>query len=125
MILDSLRWLNIDWDEGPDVGGEHGPYRQSARKHIYREHAQKLLESGDAFHCFCTTERLDEMRTAQRAAGENPRYDGQCLALAATDVQQRLDRGEQHVIRMKIPQEGVCTIDMLAREHFERIMRAL
>ena len=119
MILDSLRWLNIDWDEGPDVGGEHGPYRQSERKHIYREHAQKLLESDDAFHCFCTTERLDEMRTAQRAAGENPRYDGQCLALAATDVQQRLDKGEQHVIRMKVPQEGVCTFDDVLRGSIE------
>ena len=119
MILDSLRWLNIDWDEGPDVGGEHGPYRQSARKPIYREHAQKLLESGNAFHCFCTTERLDEMRTAQRAAGENPRYDGHCLALAATEVQQRLDKGEQHVIRMKVPQEGVCTFDDVLRGSIE------
>jgi len=119
MILDSLRWLNIDWDEGPDVGGEYGPYRQSERKQIYQEHAQKLLDTGHAFHCFCTTERLDEMRIAQRAAGENPRYDGQCLALGADEVHQRLAKGEQHVIRMKIPRDGVCTFNDVLRGSIE------
>jgi len=119
IILDSLKWLNIDWDEGPDVGGPHGPYRQSARKHIYQEHAQQLIEAGNAFQCFCTAERLDEMRTAQRAAGENPRYDGRCLHLEQDEVQQRLGTGEEHVIRMRIPEQGTCVFQDALRGEIE------
>jgi glutamyl-tRNA synthetase len=119
MILESLRWLGIDWAEGPDVGGPHGPYRQSARKHIYQEHARRLLEQGHAFHCFCTPERLEQMRTAQRAAGENPRYDGHCLGLAEREVQQRLGSGETSVIRMKVPSVGVCRFDDALRGSIE------
>lgn len=119
LILDSLRWLGLAWDEGPDVGGPHGPYRQSARKHIYQEHAQRLLDSGHAFHCFCSAGRLDEMRKAQQAAGENPRYDGLCLGLSEADVQSRLGAGEPHVIRMKVPAEGVCRFDDVLRGAIE------
>jgi len=111
LIIDSLRWLGLDWDEGPDVGGPHGPYRQSARKHIYREHARELVEQGDAFYCFCTSERLDEMRAAQRAAGETSRYDGRCLQLTPEEVHAELGRGTEHVIRMKVPDEGTCTFE--------------
>jgi glutamyl-tRNA synthetase len=109
MILDSLRWLNIEWDEGPDTGGPFGPYRQSARKHIYQEHVTQLVADGHAFHCFCTPARLDEMRAAQRAAGENPKYDGRCLELSRAELQRRLDAGEQHVVRMKVPGSGTCS----------------
>jgi glutamyl-tRNA synthetase len=117
MILDSLRWLNLDWDEGPDVGGPHGPYRQSARKHIYHEHAQRLIDGGHAFPCFCSPERLDEMRARQRAAGDNPRYDGQCLDLSAVEVQRRLGTGEEHVVRMRVPDQGTCRfVDALRGE---------
>src|SRR5436309_1383980 len=70
VILQSLRWLGIEWDEGPEVGGPHGPYRQSERGDIYRKHAEVLLENGHAFRCFCTPERLAEMRKKQRAAGQ-------------------------------------------------------
>ena len=119
LIVDSLRWLGIDWDEGPDVGGPHGPYRQSARKHIYHQHARQLLEQRDAFHCFCTPQRLDEMRNAQRAAGDNPRYDGLCLRLGEADVRRRLDAGEPHVVRMKVPEEGVCSFDDALRGPIE------
>ena len=119
MILDSLKWLSIDWDEGPDVGGPHGPYRQSARKHIYQEHAQTLIEAGHAFHCFCSAERLDEMRNAQRAAGENPRYDGHCLDLSAEEVHARLGAGEPHVIRMRVPDQGTCTFADALRGEIE------
>lgn len=119
MILDSLKWLSIDWDEGPDVGGQHGPYRQSARKHIYQEHAQRLIEDGYAFHCFCTAGRLDEMRAAQRAAGENPRYDGHCLDLSADEIHARLGAGEPHVIRMRIPEQGVCAFEDVLRGEIE------
>lgn len=119
MILDSLKWLGIDWDEGPDVGGPHGPYRQSARKHLYQEHAQALLANGHAFHCFCTSERLDAMRERQRAAGENPRYDGHCLRLGAEEVQARLGAGEEHVIRMRVPEEGLCRFTDVLRGEIE------
>jgi len=119
LILDSLRWLNLDWDEGPDVGGSYGPYRQSARKHVYQEHARQLIEQGDAFHCFCSSERLDEMRAAQRAAGENPRYDGHCLTLTEADVRQRLGNGEPHVVRMRVPDQGVCQFDDVLRGAIE------
>ncbi len=119
LILDSLRWLNIEWDEGPDVGGPHGPYRQSARKHIYLEHAHGLVEAGHAFHCFCTAERLEEMRAAQRAAGANTGYDGHCLSLSREEVQARLGAGEQHVIRMKVPDEGVCSFEDALRGTIE------
>jgi len=119
LILDSLRWLNLDWDEGPDVGGGFGPYRQSARKHIYQEHARQLVDQGDAFYCFCSSERLDEMRAAQRAAGENPRYDGHCLTLTEADVRQRLGAGAPHVVRMRVPEEGVCQFDDVLRGAIE------
>lgn len=119
LILDSLRWLGLAWDEGPDVGGPHAPYRQSARRSIYREHVQKLVGAGHAFHCFCTPERLERMREAQRAAGENPRYDGHCLALAEDEVRRRLGEGEPHVIRMKVPSEGACRFEDVLRGEIE------
>ena len=107
-ILRALQWLNIDWDEGPDVGGPFGPYRQSERLAVYRDHIERLVEAGHAFHCFCTPERLEQVRAAQRAAGENPGYDGRCLSLAADVVARRLRGGEAHVVRMRIPQQGAC-----------------
>ncbi len=119
MILDSLRWLGLSWDEGPDVGGPHGPYRQSARRHIYLEHAHRLLAQGDAFHCFCSAERLEQMRSAQRAAGENSRYDGHCLSLTEAEVRQRLDAGEPNVIRLKVPAAGTACFDDVLRGRIE------
>ena len=80
-ILDSLRWLGLEWDEGPDVGGPHGPYRQSERMDIYGKYAYELVEKGHAFYCFATAEELDEMRREQQARGETPKYDGRYLKL--------------------------------------------
>ena len=107
-ILNALSWLNIDWDEGPDIGGPHGPYRQSERKDIYQEHIQTLLDSGHAFYCFCTKERLDQVRAEQQSRKETTRYDGHCAHLSPEEVQERLDRGDEYVIRMRVPQEGSC-----------------
>lgn len=115
MILESLRWLGLDWDEGPDVGGNVGPYRQSERGEHYQAAARQLLEQGHAFHCFCSSERLDEVRREQQKAGETPRYDGHCMGLSASEVAQRLEAGESSVVRMKVPAEGVCVIDDLLR----------
>lgn len=107
-ILDSLRWLGVTWNEGPDVSGPHGPYRQSERKTIYAEQADKLLSDGHAFVCFCTSQRLDELRREQQSAGEQTKYDGHCIALSAEEVSARQAAGEAHVVRMKVPGDGDC-----------------
>ena len=113
-ILDSLRWLGLEWDEGPDVGGAYGPYRQSERMASYRQYAEELVQNGHAFYCFATPEELDEMRREQQARGATPQYDGRGLALPQDEVQARLAAGEPHVIRMKIPESGYCRVpDML------------
>ena len=90
VILDSLRWLGLTWDEGPDLGGPKGPYRQSERTDIYREYAEKLIKDGNAFRCFCTPDRLQEMRAQQRASGATARYDGLCLSLTVDEVTAKL-----------------------------------
>ena len=117
-ILDSLRWLGLDWDEGPDVGGEYGPYRQSERKNDYRAYAEQLVEQGDAFYCFRTPEALDVIREERKAAGLNPGIKGE-LELPAEEVKARLASGEAHVIRMKVPDEGTCVIDDMLRGTIE------
>lgn len=109
-ILDSLRWLGLDWDEGPDCGGPHGPYRQSERFDLYNSHVDQLLGKGHAFHCFCTTERLNEMRAEQMKQGETARYDGHCISLTQDEVDVKLSAGEPSVVRMKVPAEGSCIV---------------
>jgi glutamyl-tRNA synthetase len=114
-ILDSLKWLGLNWDEGPDIGGPYGPYRQSDRKDIYKKYTRQLVDQGHAFHCFCSAERLNEVREQQRANGEEMGYDGHCLSLSAEEVEQRLAAGEQSVVRMKVPEEGTCVIKDILR----------
>ncbi len=109
VIFDALKWLGLDWDEGPDVGGPHGPYRQSERREIYARYSGKLVADGNAFPCFCSKQRLDEVRGAQQAAKQTTRYDGHCLNLPADQVSQRLAAGETHVIRLRVPEQGDCT----------------
>ena len=119
MILDSLCWLGLNWSEGPDIGGPHAPYRQSERMHIYKQYALDLVEKGHAFYCFATSEELDQMRAEQQARGETPKYDGRGLKLSAEEVQSRLAAGVPHVIRMKVPVEGICTVNDLLRGEVE------
>ncbi len=114
-ILESLRWLGLDWDEGPDRDGPCGPYRQSERTDIYASHIQQLLDKGHAFHCFCSPERLDSLRKQQMADKTQVGYDGHCLKLSVEEVKERIGKGEQHVIRMKIPSDGECEFDDLLR----------
>ncbi|MEX2366232.1 MAG: glutamate--tRNA ligase, partial [Pseudohongiellaceae bacterium] len=109
-ILRALRWLGLDWDEGPDKPGPYGPYRQSERLPIYKDHADTLLEAGHAFHCFCTPERLESMRREQIQRGETARYDGYCIGLSPVEVESRLAQGESSVVRMKVPSGGTCTV---------------
>lgn len=117
-ILDALRWLGLDWDEGPDVGGPYGPYRQSERKDDYAVYAEKLVKEGKAFYCFRTPEELDVIREERKAAGLNPGIKGD-LELSAEEIEQRLERGEPYVIRMKVPDEGTCVIEDMLRGTIE------
>ncbi|HMA37876.1 MAG TPA: glutamate--tRNA ligase [Chloroflexia bacterium] len=114
-IFDALRWAGLRYDEGPDVGGPHAPYRQSERLPIYKAHAEMLVAAGHAYYCFCTPERLAAMRKEQEARKEPPRYDRHCLALPPAEVQTRLAAGERHVVRMHMPDTGVTTFTDLVR----------
>jgi glutamyl-tRNA synthetase len=102
-IYDSLRWLGIDWDEGPEKCGSCGPYIQSERTNIYHEHAEKLLVSGSAYRCFCTSERLTALRTEQEKSKQPVGYDKKCRALSKEESGNMLSAGMPHVIRLKIP----------------------
>ena len=111
MIYESLHWLGLKWDEGPDAGGPVGPYRQSERSELYARHAQDLVASGRAYCCFCSKERLDAVRDAQKAAkADTIMYDRHCRNLPADEVKRRLEAGESHVIRLAIPLEGETTL---------------
>jgi glutamyl-tRNA synthetase len=109
MIFDALHWLGLNWDEGPDVGGPYGPYRQSERTEIYREHAERLLANGTAYRCFCTAEELEAARKQQIAAKLPPRYSGTCRELSTAQIEANLAAGKSFVIRMKVPAEGSTT----------------
>ena len=116
-ILDALHWLGLQWDEGPDNGGPKGPYRQSERSEIYRDHADQLLDNGHAFRCFCSTERLDTLRQQQMENKHALGYDGHCMNLDKAEAMSRAESGESHVVRMQVPREGQCTFnDMLRGE---------
>ena len=106
MIFDALRWLGLAWDEGPDVGGAYGPYRQSERTEIYREHVQLLLDNGTAYKSFETTEELDALRKSQLAAKLPPRYNGAHRELTPEQIADFEAEGRQYVIRLKVPAEG-------------------
>jgi len=114
-LIDSLHWLGIDWDEGPGIGGPNGPYYQTQRKDIYTEYAHKLIESGNAYYCFCSPERLQRVHKEQESRKENPRYDGLCRRLDPGEAQQRVAAGESHVVRFKIPETGTITAHDLLR----------
>lgn len=109
MIFDSLRWLGLTWDEGPDVGGPFGPYRQSERTAIYREHVQLLLQSGHAYRSFETADELEAMRKAQLAAKLPPRYNGAHRELPQSQIDAYLAEGCPYVVRLKVPADGETT----------------
>jgi glutamyl-tRNA synthetase len=114
-ILESLRWLGLEWDEGPDVGGPHGPYRQSERKEIYAQYAQQLLESGHAFRCYRTAAELDQLRETRKAQGQHTALKPSDLILPDDEIARREAAGAPYVIRMNVPEEaGPCPVpDML------------
>lgn len=119
-ILESLRWLGLEWDEGPDVGGEHGPYRQSERMALYGEYAQHLVEQGKAFHCYRRPDELNALREARRAEGHSTALKPSDLALPEDEVARRRAAGEPYVIRMVVPEEsGSCRVNDLLRGEIE------
>jgi glutamyl-tRNA synthetase len=119
-ILDSLRWLGLDWDEGPDKGGEHGPYRQSERMQLYGKYAQQLVDQGNAFVCYRTSEELNELRDARRAAGTATALKHSDLKLPDEEVAARKAAGAAFVIRMMVPEEeGACAIEDMLRGTIE------
>ena len=105
-IMDGLRWLGLNYDEGPDIGGPYGPYRQTERREIYQVHAKTLVDKGHAYPCFCTPERLEQMRQEQQKRKENPHYDGTCRKIDPDEAARRVASGEKYVIRFKMPHEG-------------------
>lgn len=109
-IIDGLHWLGLQWDEGPDIGGEFGPYQQTDRLAIYHEYAERLIEMGHAYYCFCSSERLNEMRQEQQARKENPHYDGTCRNIPLPEARERIAAGEPYVVRFRMPQEGSITV---------------
>ena len=108
-IRDSLRWLGLDWDEGIDVGGPYAPYVQSERLPIYQAHAQKLIEEGKAYYCYCSRERLDALRKSQEAAKVPTGYDRRCRSISQSEIAEALAAGVKPVIRFKVPLEGKTT----------------
>ena len=124
-ILEGLKWLGIEWDEGPIANaqkskiknqkyiGDYGPYRQSERKDIYKKYLEKLLKENKAYYCFCTEEELEAKKQEQMSRGLPPRYNGKCTKLSLEEVKKKLAQGEQCVIRFKIPAKKISFDDMV------------
>ena len=123
-IYDGLHWFGIRWDEGPREGGPYAPYVQSERLPLYQAKANELVASGAAYFCFCTKERLAQMRAAQQARGEITRYDRHCRNIPPAEAAARA-RDEAHVIRLKVPEEGTIAIDDLVYGHIEWPLNAI
>lgn len=114
-LIDGLRWLGIDWDEGPEKGGPYGPYRQSEKKDIYLHYANELIEKGHAYYCFCSSERLRLVREENRKQKLPFIYDGHCRNIPLNEAKARVAQGEQHVIRFKTEKEGETIVHDLLR----------
>jgi glutamyl-tRNA synthetase len=116
-IRQAMNWMGLQIDEGPDIEGDYGPYRQSERLDIYAKHARELIDNGHAYYCFCSPERLKQVRELQRKRKEPARYDGLCRRLDSKEARARVDAGDEHVIRFKTPKEGHTTgVDIMRGE---------
>ncbi|MDA2928448.1 glutamate--tRNA ligase [Acidobacteria bacterium AH-259-O06] len=109
-LMEDLRWLSLVWTEGVDVEGEHGPYRQTERFDLYREYAERLLNEGKAYYCFCSAQELEQERQRQLAAGQPLRYSGKCRVVSPQEARRRVQEGEKAVLRMKV-REGVVAFE--------------
>ena len=117
VIYRTLKDIGLVWDEGPDVGGDYGPYIQSERKGMYLPYAQQLVRDGKAYYCFCTKEELDKRRAEAEAKGETFKYDKHCLNMPREEVERRLAAGEPYVIRQNVPTQGEASFDDIIFGH--------
>ncbi|MGD2057570.1 MAG: glutamate--tRNA ligase [Anaerolineales bacterium] len=116
-FVETLQWLGLEWDEGPDKGGPYAPYRQSERFEIYQEHIQQLIDMGSAYYCFCSPERLQQVRELQKKRKEPPHYDGHCRSIPPDEARARVEAGDEAVVRFKVPEGGETTgVDLLRGE---------
>jgi glutamyl-tRNA synthetase len=111
--IDTLKWLGLNWDEGPEVGGPHGPYLQSQRLEIYTQWAARFIEQGDAYYCYCAPEELEARREAQKESGQAPGYDGKCRSISETDLARYQSEGREPVIRMRMPEGSTTFTDVI------------
>lgn len=118
-IKDSLKWLGMNWDEGIDVGGPHGPYRQTERLDLYKKEVQRLLDEGKAYYCYCSAEELEKSRKAQLDAGKTPIYDEHCRHLTEEEKAKYEAEGRKPVVRLKVRKDGVFAFDDMVRGHVE------
>lgn len=118
-IKDSLKWLGMNWDEGIDVGGPHGPYRQTERLDLYKKEVQRLLDEGKAYYCYCSAEELEKSRKAQLDAGKTPIYDEHCRHLTEEEKASYEAEGRKPVVRLKVRKDGVFAFDDMVRGHVE------
>ncbi len=114
-IVDDLRWLGLDWTEGVDAGGDHGPYRQTERLHIYRAHAVELMSRDQAYRCFCSQAELEADRQAALAAGRPPKYSGRCRGISREAARKRVEAGEPAVVRFRVPEGRDVTFTDIVR----------
>ena len=119
LILDSLRWLGLDWDEGIDVGGPNGPYRQRERLDIYNPYVEKLLETGQAYHCYCSEVELAAERQELKSVGDLPRYLGKCRDLSIQEKEEKCAAGQKPVVRFRVPQGRQIVVEDLVRGRVE------
>ncbi|GMX60162.1 glutamate--tRNA ligase [Paenibacillus elgii] len=117
--LNGLKWLGVDWDESVDIGGPYGPYRQTERLHLYQPFVDQLLESGDAYRCYCSEADLEKERAEQEAAGQMPMYSGRCRHLTAEQVEAFVAEGRKPSIRFRVPENRVIAFEDRIREHVE------
>lgn len=114
-IFNSLKWLGLDWNEGPGQGGDYGPYVQSERLNLYKDAVQKLLDEGKAYYCFCSTEELEKQKEKIREKGEAPRYTGTCRNLSSSQIEAKKSSCQGHVIRLLTPEEGETVVEDVVR----------
>ena len=118
-ILRGMRWLGLDWDEGPDIGGDYGPYVQSARGVLYHTDAARLIEDGKAYYCFCPPGRLEELKVEQKEKKLPIEYDGLCRGLSVEEADNRIKAGESHILRFRMPEEGEARFRDIVRGDFK------
>jgi len=115
-IIEGLKWLGIEWEEGPDIGGPHGPYHQSERKEIYKKYIEKLLKEGKIYYCFCSQEELEAHRQYLMSIGEPPKYSGKCRELSQDEIEKNLKEKRPYVLRLKTPSKKIVFKDFLRGE---------